>query len=191
MATHYPVNEPSRPYADRYKRDAHSIMDRIYGAGPYIVGLLGFFVALTCLVILDIFDPVVGTFSASYMTGGSKYMDWFTSGATTGLILAIFGTAIYGWRERWPWWIIGGLIVVGLIPASIDVYFDAMAVDILRFGHFIIPSQQFAGNPADIWPHNLYRIMFGALSAVGEPLTAGSVIIFPVIRELLKGVLSS
>lgn len=189
--TYQPVNQPNgRPYQERYKRDAHGFLDTMYQAGPYIVGIFNFLVALGCLVALGMFDLVMGRFSASYVASAG-WLAWFTSAATTGLILGIFGTAIYGWRQGWPYWVVGIVVAIGMIPASIDVYFDGMAVDILRFGHFIVPSQQFANSPAEVMPYNLYRVMFGALSAVGEPLTASSVIIFPIIRELLRKVLSS
>jgi hypothetical protein len=189
--TYQPVNQPNgRPYQERYKRDAHGFLDSMYSAGPYIVGIFNFIVALGCLVALGIFDLVIGRYTAGYIAS-EGWLAWFTSAAETGLIIGIFGTAIYGWRHGWPTFVVVIVVIVGLIPASIDVYFDGMSVDILRFGHFIIPSEQFADSPAQIMPYNLYRVMFGSLSAVGEPLTASSVIVFPVIRELLRKVLSS
>ena len=189
MSTYHPTNERN-DYKNRYRRDMSTVMEKLYEAGPYAIGFVAFVITLGSLLSLAAFDPVVGMFSAEYALGGNRLAAGFTSLATSGLALGLVGTCFYGWRERWSMWVLLPLIVVSLVPASIDVYFDGMAPDIIRFGHFIIPSQHFGVDSPDILPHNLYRVMFGALSAVGEPLTAASVIIFPVLKDLLRGVFS-
>jgi len=173
-------------YQNRYRRDGGLVLDRIYSAGPYIIAIVSFAIAVAALVSLLAVDIITGKYTAEHMT--SSDFGWFSSLATTGLVMALMGTVMYGFRERWSVWVMAPLILVAIVPVSIDVYFDSMSVDIIKFGHFIVASQ--ALDPAEVIPHYLFRIMIGALSAIGEPLAATSVIIFPVLKELFKGVFS-
>lgn len=180
--------QPGNTYYNRYARGGGgaNLATRLFDLGPHIMAIVGFFVIVGSLIALENMDIVIGKITANYMFHG-KY-DWLMSLATTGLSIALIGTFFYAWRERWAWYIIVPLGLFALIPASIDVINDAMAVDILRFGHFINTSVQFAGDPTEAMMHNLYRILVGGISAVGEPIAAGSVIIFALMKEIFKGV---
>lgn len=181
-----PTGGTANTYANRYQRGGHKLMTALFDSGPYILAIGSFVLSVVCLGALEGIDVITGKFTAEHMSNAQ--MGWFFSTATTGLTLALIGTFFYGWRNRWSWKILVPLAVLAAIPAGIDVFFDAMSVDIIRFGFFINVSQQFAGNPTEALMHNLFRVMVGALSAIGEPLAAGSVMIFPVMKEIFKGV---
>lgn len=161
------------------------MLERLYDSGPYILGIVSFLVAVGALVCLEAIDIFAGKYTAAHMS--NDIFGFFFSGGTTGLTLAMIGTFFYGWRERWSWKILVPLALLSLIPASIDVFFDGMSVDIIRFGYFVNTSTQFPGQPVEAIMHNLFRVMVGALSAIGEPLAAGSVMIFPIMKEIFRG----
>jgi hypothetical protein len=165
-------------------------MDTIFGLGPHIIALTSFALSLTALIALVGMDAVTGKFSSTHMMNNNEGMGWFMSLGTTGVVLALVGMVMYSIRERWHIAIILLFIAMAAIPVCIDIYFDGMSVDIIRFGQFVDLSAMPPGivlPMAEILPHKLFRVMVGALSAVGEPLAALSVIIFPIMRELFKG----
>lgn len=176
-------------YYKRYQRGTNvwwkSWADKLFDSGPGLLAVLGWLIALVCLGSLEIMDIVIGQIIASYMTRGQY--DWLLSLATTGLALALIGALFYGWRDRWNWMILAVIGVLAFIPVSIDVLNDAMSIDILRFGHFIDTSVQFPNEPIEALMHNLYRVMLGAMSTLGEPIAAASIIVFPIMKELFKG----
>ena len=184
MTTHY---RPDNSYQNRYQRNSATTLEKVFSAGPPIVAIVSFLLALAAIIAMLLLDVVVGRYVSGYMS--NTRVGWFFSLATTGLVMAIIGTALYGRREGWSTQVVMTLVVVALVPAGIDIYFDGLSVDIIRFGHFIIVENELP--VADQMPHTLFRIMVGALSAVGEPLAATSVIIFPVMRELFKGAFGS
>lgn len=180
-------NTQQQDYANRYRRTAGTTMDKVFAMGAPIVALVSFLVALASLIAMLLVDVLVGQYFGSYMA--NPEVGWYVSLATTGLNIAIIGTALYGYREGWPTALVMGILIVGLFPVGIDMYFDGITVDIIRFGRFVIVETDLT--LAEQLPHSLFRIMIAALSAVGEPLAATSVIIFPVMRELFKGVLTA
>lgn len=187
MSQYHTTNNGQQPsYQNRYRRGGHTLLDGMYTAGPYVIAIVSFLIALVALMALLAVDVITGQYTASHMS--NEQFGWFSSFATTGLVLALIGTAMYGYREGWSWKALLPLVIVSMVPVCIDVYFDGLSVDIIRFGQFIIPSQHFGAGSAEVIPHQLYRVMVGALSAVGEPLAAGSVIIFPIMKELFKGI---
>lgn len=183
-----PPQQP-QPQSQRWnKRAGQSAMDTLYDAGPYIVAIVSFVIAIASLIALQAVDIIAGRFTDGYFT--TMDYGWYYSLATTGIVLATTGTAMYAWRERWNPILIGALVLIALVPIGIDCYFDSLSVDVIKYGHFINPAIQFANDPATIIPYRLFRIMVAFLSAIGEPLAAASVILFPVIKELIKGVIS-
>ncbi len=171
-------------YQRRYQRNAGTAMDQIYGSGPYIVALVSFLIMVGALVSLQAVDIITGRFSQGYMS--DMNYGWYFSLATTGIVLAVVGAAMYAWKERWDARIVLTMVILALIPICIDIYFDALSVDIIKYHRFITLSEL----PfADRIPYTLFRVMVGALSAIGEPLAAASVILFPVMKELFKGVM--
>jgi hypothetical protein len=175
---------PQQNYQDRYRRNGDTIVEKLYSSGPYIIAIVSFLIATFSLVALLVVDLITGAYAGEYMANPS--FGWFFSFGTTGVSLASIGLAMYSWRERWNVWLTIVLLLVSFVPIGIDIYFDGMAVDIIRFGHFILVEQDLSA--AEKLPHQLFRIMVGALSAVGEPLAATSVIVFPVLKELFRGV---
>lgn len=167
---------------DRYKRNGSNIL-KLFAAGPSLVALLSFFLVLGGLWCLSVFDVVAGKTTIEYMSNSPGFA-WLTTGGTTGLLLALIGAALYTYRERWSIKVWGPLFLAAAIPSIIDMYFDSLAADIVRFGHLVIINDLPA---AEKLPHICFRVLVGGLSAVGDPMAAMSVIVFPFLRELFKG----
>lgn len=182
-----PNTAQGRDYYNRYNRGGNKhFTERLFDSGPYILAIISFCVIVGSLAALENLDLVIGKVTAAYMFQGQY--GWLMSAATTGLTAAMIGMFFYAWRERWKWYIIIPLAIFALIPASIDVINDAMSVDILRYGHFINTSVQFAGDPTEAMMHNLYRVLVGGISAVGEPIAVGCVVIFSLVKDIFRGV---
>lgn len=180
---HRPFNQNQTAGRPTYRRRTLSFK-MLFDAGPYVVAFLSFVIALLSLLALISMDVITGQITVEYMS--ADQFGWFTSFATTGLLLALIGTAMYGMREGWSMKVIVPIFIVAMIPSLIDVYFDAMSADIVRYQHFVLISEL---AKAEQLPHILFRTLVAGLSFVGEPLATTSVIIFPVLRELFKGVM--
>jgi hypothetical protein len=188
-----PQPQNPRPYAERYRRDGNVILDHVFNAGPYILAFISFLIVLLSLAGLVLMDVVAGKYTGEYMapTGGRILgidFDWWWTFATTGIPLALIGFAMYAWRDQWNWRVVTGIILVALIPVGIDVRFDMMSADLIRYGHYI-EITTLVGIEREM--HTWFRYGMGLTSLLGEPVGAASVIIFPVMRNLFKGVFSS
>lgn len=177
---------PRNEYANRYRRTVGTSMDRIFSLGPPIVAFVSFLITLASFIAMLLVDLYIGRYIATYMA--NEDVGTLISFATTCLVIAMIGTGLYGYRESWSPSLTISILLLALAPVSVDIYFDCMSVDIIRYGHYIdvttLPL-------AEQVPHKLFRALVGTLSAISEPLTASSVIIFPVLREIFKGVLNS
>jgi len=182
----YQNARPHTPQGYATKRNS-TLLARMFDLGPYILAVFSFLVAVSALVSLIGIDVLAGQVSVEHMS--NNQVGWFTSLATTGLIMALMGTVLYGVKEQWNGGILIAVCVVALIPISIDVYFDYLAPDILRFGSFVDLAVTLTG--AEQMPHLLFRILIAGISLIGEPLAATSIIIFPVLRELFDGATGS
>lgn len=181
MARSYQRVDPTAAYASSGR--GSGLLAGLFNTGPYILALFSFSIAVSALISLIGFDVVAGQVSIQHMSNPT--VGWFASLATTGLQMALFGSVMYGIREQWGWGTIVALIGIALIPAGIDIYFDYLAPDVIRFGMFIELSTTLS--LPEQFPHLLFRCLSAGISLVGEPLAATSIIIFPVLRELFQG----
>lgn len=190
MAQTYPRPQPTheRPYPERYRRDQGWFLDKLFNSGPYILALFSFLIALLSLGGLVGLDVVLGKYTGEYMAANKPHFDWLWTFATTGIPLALIGFAMYAYRDEWNIRITLAICVLALVPIAIDARFDMMAADLIRYGHYI-EIDSLAGIEKEM--HSLFRYACGITSLLGEPIGAASVIIFPVMRNLFKGVFAS
>jgi hypothetical protein len=163
-------------------------MDKLFNSGPYILAIASFVIALLSLAGLVGMDVIIGKYTGEYMAPDRPWFDWFWTFATTGIPLALIGFVMYAWRDEWDLRIVIAIAVVALIPVGIDVRFDMMGADLIRFNRYI-DINTLSGVDREM--HTLFRYAAGLISLLGEPIGAASVIIFPVMRNLFKGVFQS
>jgi len=177
---------PNAQPTTRYRRTGKELIGKLFSSGPYLIAVISFVLILLALVALQAMDVITGQKTVEYMS--NEKFAWFSSLGTTGLLCALIGTAMYGVREGWSWKVTVPIFLVALIPSAIDVYFDGLSADIVRYGHFVVISEL---AKEDQLPQIFFRILIAGLSFVGEPLAATSTIIFPVLKELFNGALGN
>jgi len=160
------------------KMDWSGIVDGIQ------VGLLVFSLTILTLSLgaLILFDVLAGTGVMLELTQGDLLVSAIISFATTGLVLALL-TAGYqvsgrkgGSKMGWV------ILLLGAGVYSLDIYFDSLGADILRYGRFV------SGQEVD-QIHLLYRILIGGVSVVGEPLSIAMILGMDAIKKMLESAL--
>ena len=166
-------------------------MEGLLGSGPYFVVVAAFAIAVLAMISLLMVDIVTGEVTSAHVLASAKYkyMGWFMSLATTGLLIATFGVGIKSHKEGW-----GSLASVALFAAGIvfqigDIWADAVSVDIMRFGAIVFPKEVLA--PSEVTTHYVFRAFVAGVSFFGEPLAAASIVIFPVLKNLLNDLLTA
>jgi len=143
----------------------NGIIDGI-AAGMLVLSLL---VLTTGTLALLLFDSIVGTGSiyklSEFLQGNNRlFVSIFGSMSSTGLQTALAFTGYLLYRRGFGalgWAMFGA----GLIFWGIDVYFDALTADIVRYGDFVA-LQSLSG--VEKTTHALWRTVVGGFSAVGE-----------------------
>lgn len=143
----------------------NGIIDGI-AAGMLVLSLL---VLTTGTLALLLFDSIVGTGSiyklSEFLQGNNRlFVSIFGSMSSTGLQTALAFTGYLLYRRGFGalgWAMFGA----GLIFWGIDVYFDALTADIVRYGNFVA-LQSLSG--VEKTTHALWRTVVGGFSAVGE-----------------------
>ena len=153
------------------------VIDRIQFA------MLWFIVAVVvvCIIVLILFDVLAGAGIMVYLTNKNIPVSFFISMATTGLLVSLMFIAYSLAKKKST---LGGGWVIGLISFGvycIDVYFDSLAADYLRFGEVMALSQ--IPNPNI---HLLFRFLLGGISTVGETLALSIILGMPVLKEVLN-----
>jgi len=161
------------------------LIEILSAIAPNLILLTIFAITILSLIALVLSDVVTGQVTGEYLTT-NKMFGLFTSLAGTGMLVACGFMLVYSGRKGDATTFIATLIVFILLQGA-DVYFDAMSVDIMRFGQIVFASTILSKPEA--LAHNVYRIFIGGISLVGEPLAVGSVAMFPILRVWLIGML--
>ena len=152
---------------------------------PYLIVSLVFAVTVSSLVSLVLVDVITGQITGDYLSKDPSF-GLFTSLAGTGMLIAC-GVLISKFIETEKFGAATVVVIVFLLLQSADVYFDALSVDIKRFGY--IATLASIGSQPEWIAHNVYRFFVAGISFVGEPLGVGSLVAFPLLKKWLVGIL--
>lgn len=148
-------------------------------------GMLWFVVSILviCVFVLILFDVLAGAGVMTYLTNGNVPASVFISLATSGLLISLMVLGYSASSNTNKKTIsIGKLIgVVAFGVYCLDVYFDSMTADYLRFNQIMvlkdIPNYQV---------HLLFRILIGGISTVGEALAMAIILGMPILKEIIN-----
>lgn len=143
-------------------------------------------VVFLCVIVLILFDVLVGAGTMMYLTQDDIKVSIFISMATTGLLVSLMFTAysLFGSKNKVAKGM-GWFVLIGALGVyCLDVYFDSLAADILRFNAIV--DWRVVQNPE---VHLLYRILIGGLSTVGEGLAVAIITGMPVLKEIINKVI--
>lgn len=158
----------------------------IDGLTIFMVGLILLIVLIGTAALLS-FDTVVGAGSMLVFTNGDTGWATFISLATTGMATALAFMAYLAVKNGYQ----GAGIVFGLaslLVLIIDVYFDSLTADMLRYGVFVT-TQTIA--EADRVNHILFRVLIGGMSILGEPLAVAIIVGMPELKAFIQNVIPS
>lgn len=146
-------------------------------------GMLWFiiFVVVICVSVLILFDILAGAGVMNYLTNQNMPASIIISLATSGLLVSLMFLS-YNFGKGKSTFSVG--IVIGLIAFGVyclDVYFDSMTADYLRFGQIMILKD--IPNPS---VQLLFRLLIGGISTVGESLAMAIIIGMPVLKEIIN-----
>jgi uncharacterized BrkB/YihY/UPF0761 family membrane protein len=159
--------------------------------GPYIVVSIAFLISVGAIISLLLVDVYTGKVVSEHILNqsGDKYIDWAASLATTGLLIGLVALYMEARKRKWRDYVLIGLLTgAGLIQVA-DIYLDMMAVDISRFGEIVFVSGRLS-QPEAI-AHWVFRGMIGLISLIGEPIAIGAVVMFPMLKSLMRSILPS
>ena len=161
------------------------LLERITTAAPFLIVALTLFVTIAALVSLVLSDVITGQVTGAHIST-SKWFGLFVSFATTGMLIGC-GASLYKFWKSENYLGFGIVFIIFVSLQSADVYFDAVSVDIMRFGKIIFSSE--VPGAAEAVAHNVYRFLVGGISLVGEPLAIGSLVMFPELKKFISNFL--
>ena len=143
-----------------------------------------------CILALIGFDGVVGAGSMMYLTNQNLKASVGISMATTGLLMSLMFIGynmVVGSKSKLFKTTGVFILVVSGVVYGLDVYFDSMTADYLRFGEFVALNT--------LIPHArniqiLFRSLIGGLSTVGEALAVAIILGMPVLKNIISDSLS-
>jgi len=133
-----------------------------------------------CIAILFLFDVLAGTGTMLFLTNGKEWQSVVISLATTGLLFALMfiGYMMMESKSKVYSSIGKGVMLVAFLIYSVDVIFDSLLADILRYGTIMkngdIDAIQWA-----------FRGLLGGISTVGDALAIAMVIGMPVLKSII------
>ena len=150
----------------------------------FVLGIV-LLILVVCTVVLLMFDSLVGAGSMMVLTNAHMGYSAFISMATTGMTIALaFMAYLASARKQNGLSIAFG--VAAAIVAGIDVYFDSLTADYLRYGMFMtLQNIQHADRTVQV----LYRVLIGGMSLIGEPLAVAIIMGMPELKKFIAGVL--
>ena len=159
-----------------------NILDKLQVMLVYFV--IGLYTICTATLIL--FDVMAGTGIMTFLTSKNIPASVVISLATTGLLLALMfiGYTLVeksDGRVKAAGW---SIAFVALIVYCVDVVFDSLAADVLRFGTIMVVKD--IPNPAVHW---MFRFLIGGISTVGEALAISIIFGMPVLKKLINNAL--
>lgn len=139
------------------------------------------FVVVVCVSVLILFDILAGAGVMNYLTNGNSLASFFISLATSGLLISLMFLS-YNFGKKNNGLSIGFIIgAIAFLVYCLDVYFDSMTADYLRFGQIMIlkeiPNYQV---------QLLFRLLIGGISTVGESLAMAIIVGMPVLKEIIN-----
>jgi len=149
------------------------------------VGLLWFVVGMTVvsLIFLMLFDFFAGVGVMLYLTGGNKYISPIISLATSGLLISTMFMGYVVVKDGFKKIGTGGVIVLVIAGCVniLDVYFDSLTADYLRYGYIVSIASVNDNNV-----HVLFRSLIAGISLVGENLAMAIILGMPVLKGILN-----
>lgn len=158
------------------KIDWNKVIDVVQNVMVFIVIIL----TAVCILALIFADVVIGKGTMSYLTNDNDLAGWGISLATTGVLLVLMLLLYFAWKGKWGW---GALLAIGIpvvVVYCVDVFFDAMLADILRYGGFVTLNTLPAGSL-----HPLFRVLLGSISTMGDGMGMTLLIGLPVLKDII------
>jgi hypothetical protein len=160
-------------------------LEKITTVAPYLIVGVTLLVTISSLISLILSDVITGQVAGAHISTNG-WFGLFVSFATTGMLIGCGALLVKFWRES-NYLGFGITLSIFLSLQSADVYFDAVSVDIMRFGKIIFSSEM--PDAAEAMAHNIYRFLVGGISLVGEPLAIGSLVMFPALKKFISDTL--
>lgn len=156
----------------------------IDGITVFMLGIV-LLILVVCTVVLLTFDSLVGAGSMMVFTNKHVVFSTLISLATTGMTIALafmaYLAGTHGYQKA------GAVFgVAAAFVAIVDVYFDSLTADWLRYGAFMAIRNL---PVADQNNHILFRILIGGLSLIGEPLAVAIIVGMPELKRFIRSVL--
>lgn len=156
----------------------------IDGITVFMLGIV-LLILVVCTVVLLSFDSLVGTGSMMVFTNQHVGFSTLISLATTGMTIALAFMAYLAVSHGYSK--IGLAFGVGAaLVAMIDVYFDSLTADWMRYGIFVAIQNLPAAEQNN---HVLFRVLIGGLSLIGEPLAVAIIVGMPELKTFIRSVL--
>jgi len=160
----------------------NKFLEKVTNGAPYLIVGVTLFVTIAALISLILSDIITGQVTGAHIST-NKWFGLFVSFATTGMLVACGALLFKFWNDgNYIGFGITLLVFIGLQGA--DIYFDAVSVDIMRFGKIVFSSEM--TDKPEAMAHNIYRFLVGGISLVGEPLAVGSLVMFPVLKKFIS-----
>lgn len=160
-------------------------LEQVTIVAPYLIVGVTLLVTIFALISLILSDIITGQVTGAHISTNG-WFGLFVSFATTGMLIGCGALLFKFWKES-NYLGFGVIALVFLGLQSADVYFDAVSVDIMRFGKIIFSSEM--PDAAEAIAHNVYRFLVGGISLVGEPLAIGSLVMFPALKKFVSNIL--
>lgn len=152
-----------------------NVIDRLQAGLVWFV--IGIVAVCTCALIL--FDVLVGAGTMYFLTQKNVAASLAISLATTGLLMALMFVGYQLANKETQSVKNAGYVVgfVALLVYCLDVYFDSLTADILRFGQIITTTEVV---------HNLFRALLGGISTIGEAMAISIIVGMPVLKTIIN-----
>lgn len=165
---------------------SQNALDGIIDFVQQVLVIIVIFIVTLSILSLILFDFLAGTGVMMYLTGDNLWASVLISLATSGLLISLVFLSDSSVQKNMG---LGKkeMLFLGLITLltnGLDIYFDSLTADYLRFGKIISLNTLATG---DI--HLLFRVLIGGISAVGEKLAIGILLGMPILKKILSGAL--
>lgn len=159
--------------------DWNKVIDRI------TVTMLGIalLMLVVCTVVLLFFDSFAGTGTWFNLTQGNLTVSALISLSTTGLQTALAFIALLA-RVRGYGKIGNAFLVAAVMVMAVDVFFDSLTADILRYGMFVAVSNL---TGIEKTTQILARVLIGGMSSIGEFLAVAIIVGMPELKQFIRG----
>ena len=146
-------------------------------------GMLWFIiiVVVICVSVLILFDILAGAGVMNYLTNQNTLASFLISLATSGLLVSLMFLS-YNFGQSKSTLSVGFIIgTIALGVYCLDVYFDSMTADYLRFGQIMV-LKDIPNSSVQL----LFRLLIGGISTVGESLAMAIIVGMPVLKEIIN-----